>query len=251
MPVNARVILAGSAGEISLTGSADSQSRTEIYRLDQPAGNHNGGMISFGPDGNLWIGLGDGGGSNDQFGQGQRADTALGSMLRITVGPGIDGYEIPAGNLQEEVWAIGLRNPWRWDFDGDDLWIADVGQALIEEVDVVDWRDGNPNFGWSIMEGSGCFEASSCDSAGLVLPVYEYSHSEGCSVTGGVVYRGTAMPELAGQFLFADYCTGWVRSIDRSGEISDDADRDHQRDAGMAAGGDFLRGDFVRGRQRR
>jgi hypothetical protein len=176
-------------------------------------------MIAFGPDGNLWIGLGDGGGSNDQFGQGQRADTALGSMLRISVGPGIDRYETPAGNLQDEVWAIGLRNPWRWDFDGNDLWIADVGQALIEEVDVVDWRDGNPNFGWSIMEGSDCFEASSCDTAGLVLPIYEYPHSEGCSVTGGVVYRGSAMPELGGQFLFADYCTGWVRSVDRSGEM--------------------------------
>jgi glucose/arabinose dehydrogenase len=198
---------------------ADLESRTEILRLDQPAPNHNGGMLAFGPDGNLWIGFGDGGGSNDQFGHGQRGDSLFASMVRITVGPDIDGYLIPDGNLEGEVWATGLRNPWRWTFDGNDLWIADVGQARIEEVDVVDWTAGNPNFGWSIMEGTECFEADRCDSSGLVLPIYEYPHSEGCSITGGVVYRGSAIPELAGQYLFADYCTGWLRSVDRDGEI--------------------------------
>lgn len=198
---------------------ADPGSRQEIFSLDQPAANHNGGMIQFGPDGNLWIGLGDGGGSNDQFGHGQRPDSQLASMLRITVGPDVDGYATPAGNLDDEVWATGLRNPWRWSFDGDDLWIADVGQNLIEEVNVVDWTLGNPNFGWPIMEGFQCFEADACDESGLTLPVYDYDHSEGCSVTGGVVYRGSAMPELAGHFLFADYCTGWVRSVDRSGDM--------------------------------
>ena len=198
---------------------ADADSRREILRLDQPASNHNGGMMQFGPDGNLWVGLGDGGGSNDQFGHGQRADSLLASMLRLTVGPDITGYEIPTGNLQDEVWAIGLRNPWRWSFDGDDLWIADVGQNLIEEVSVVDWKAGNPNFGWSIAEGFSCFEAETCETEGLTPPVYDYPHAEGCSVTGGVVYRGASMPELAGQFLFADYCTGWVRSVDRSGAV--------------------------------
>ncbi len=200
---------------------ADLGSRTEILRVDQPAGNHNGGMIAFGPDGNLWIGLGDGGGANDQYGSGQRQDTLLASMLRITVGPGIDGYTIPAGNIEDEVWAIGLRNPWRFTFDGDDVWIADVGQNLIEEVDVVDWTAGNPNFGWSVMEGTSCFESDDCDRTGLVLPIYEYSHSEGCSITGGVVYRGAAMPELSGHFLFADYCTGWLRSVDRDGQMKE------------------------------
>jgi len=199
--------------------AADTASRRKILEVEQPAGNHNGGMITFGPDGNLWIGLGDGGGANDQYGNGQRQDSLLASMLRITVGPGIDGYIIPSGNIEGEVWATGLRNPWRFTFDGDDLWIADVGQNLIEEVDVVDWNTGNPNFGWSIMEGSTCFESANCDQTGLVLPVYEYSHKEGCSVTGGVVYRGQAMPELSGQFLFADYCTGWLRSVDRSGNV--------------------------------
>jgi len=191
---------------------------TEILRIDQPAGNHNGGMIQFGPDGNLWIGMGDGGGADDQFGNGQRQDTLLATLLRISVGAGIDGYEIPSGNLAGEVWAIGLRNPWRWTFDGDDLWIADVGQNEIEEVDVVDWREGNPNFGWSIQEASSCFGGGDCDTMGLVQPLYEYHHDEGCSITGGFVYHGAAMPELDGHFFFADYCTGWVRSIDKSGD---------------------------------
>ncbi|MDJ0923901.1 MAG: PQQ-dependent sugar dehydrogenase [Acidimicrobiia bacterium] len=195
--------------------NAASGMRSELLRVDQPAANHNGGMISFGPDGNLWIGLGDGGGANDQFGQGQRSDTLLGTMLRIV--PESGQYSIPSGNLAGEVWAIGLRNPWRWAFDGDDLWIGDVGQNRIEEVDVVDWTDGSRNFGWSTMEGSECFGGGNCSSEGLVLPVYEYPHSEGCSITGGFVYRGAAMPELAGQYLFADYCEGWVRSVARDG----------------------------------
>jgi glucose/arabinose dehydrogenase len=190
---------------------------TEILRISQPAANHNGGMIQFGPDGNLWIGMGDGGGANDQFGNGQRADTPLAALLRISVGPGIDGYQVPDGNLAGEVWAIGLRNPWRWTFDGNDLWISDVGQNRIEEVDVVDWRDGNPNFGWSIQEGSSCFGGGNCDKSGLVQPLYQYTHDEGCSITGGFVYHGSAIPELAGQYFLADYCSGWVRSIDKSG----------------------------------
>jgi glucose/arabinose dehydrogenase len=140
-------------------------------------------------------------------------------MLRVAVGPEVDGYAIPPGNLEGEVWAYGLRNPWRWAFDGGDLWIGDVGQNRIEEVNVVDWSAGNPNFGWPIMEGTECFERSECDRSGLVLPLYEYPHSEGCSVTGGVVYRGSAMPELAGHFLFADYCSGWVRSVDKNGDV--------------------------------
>jgi glucose/arabinose dehydrogenase len=198
---------------------AERETLTEILRVDQPAGNHNGGNIVFGPDGNLWIGLGDGGGADDQFGQGQRADTMLGSMLRISVGPGIEGYTIPDGNLAGEIWAIGLRNPWRFAFDGDDLWIADVGQNRIEEIDVVEWRGTNPNFGWSVFEGTECFRGGDCDAEGFVAPIYEYPHSEGCSVTGGYVYRGTAMPELHGHYFFADYCTGWLRSVDRDGAV--------------------------------
>ncbi|MGA9596047.1 MAG: PQQ-dependent sugar dehydrogenase [Acidimicrobiia bacterium] len=203
-------------GNVGLVGSL-----TEILRIDQPAANHNGGMVQFGPDGNLWIGMGDGGGANDQFGNGQREETPLAALLRITVGPGVDGYQIPGGNRAGEVWAIGLRNPWRWTFDGNDLWIADVGQNRIEEVDLIDWRDGTPNFGWSIQEGSSCFGGGDCDKTGLVQPLYEYTHDEGCSITGGSVYHGTAIPELAGQFFFGDYCGGWVRSIDKSGNVKE------------------------------
>lgn len=202
---------------VAPAGTVDLQSRSEIIRVDQPAGNHNGGMIAFGPDGNLWIGLGDGGGADDQYGHGQRSDTLLGTMLRID--PGGGSYSIPEGNLSGEVWAYGLRNPWRWAFDGDDLWIADVGQNRIEEVDVVDWTDGNPNFGWSLMEGTECFQGRDCVGEDLILPVHEYTHAEGCSITGGSVYRGQAMPELAGHFLFGDYCKGWVRSVDREGNV--------------------------------
>ncbi len=205
----------------SLGDTGDRDSLIEILNVDQPAGNHNGGMIEFGPDGNLWIGFGDGGGADDQFGHGQRSDTLLAAMVRITVGPGIDGYTIPGGNLEGEVWATGLRNPWRFSFDGDDLWIADVGQNRIEEVDVVDWTDGNPNYGWSVMEGTECFRSDGCDAAGFVAPVYEYTHSEGCSVTGGYVYRGQSIPELAGQYFFAEYCSGWLRSVDRSGAMTE------------------------------
>lgn len=198
---------------------AASDTLTEILRVDQPAGNHNGGMLEFGPDGNLWVGLGDGGGADDRFGHGQRGDTMLAAMVRIEVGPEIDGYAVPLGNLADEVWAIGLRNPWRFTFDGDDLWIADVGQNRIEEVDVVDWTEGNPNFGWSLLEGTECFGGVDCDPSDYVLPIYEYPHGEGCSITGGFVYRGQAIPELQGQYFFSDYCTGWLRSVDRQGAM--------------------------------
>jgi glucose/arabinose dehydrogenase len=190
-----------------------------LLEIDQPAGNHNGGMVAFGPDGYLWISTGDGGGANDQFDQGQRPDTLLGTMLRIDVDG--DPYAVPTANPfadggegAAEVWAYGLRNPWRFSFDGDRLYIADVGQNEIEEVDVVEVEQREAlNFGWPIMEGTNCFRSSSCSSDGLVLPVVEYPHGEGCSVTGGYVYRGTAIPELVGHYFYGDYCSGWVRSF--------------------------------------
>ena len=204
-------------------GVFDRESQTRILTVGQPAANHNGGMITFGPDGYLWIGMGDGGGADDRFGQGQRADTLLGAMLRIAVGPDVGGaYAIPPDNPfvdgggAREVWAIGLRNPWRFSFDGDDLWIADVGQRRIEEVDLTDATDPGLNYGWPIMEGSECFRGS-CSTDGLVLPIIEYSHSEGCSITGGAVYRGSAMPELAGHFFYSDFCTGFSRSVTSDG----------------------------------
>jgi glucose/arabinose dehydrogenase len=143
-------------------------------------------------------------------------------MLRIVVGvPGAEPYVVPSDNPyrdgdagRAEVWAVGLRNPWRFAFDGNDIWIADVGQGSIEEVNLADASEPGLNYGWSIMEGSSCFRSSSCDAEGLVLPIAEYTHDDGCSVTGGVVYRGDAIPSLRGQFFYADFCSGLLRSVD-------------------------------------
>ncbi len=207
-----------SAGEVDVAGERI------VLRVDQPATNHNGGMIAFGPDGLLWIGMGDGGGSNDRFGNGQDGRSLLGSMLRID--PTSDPYTIPGDNpdpsgatLAAEVWAIGLRNPWRFAFDGSDLWIADVGQNAWEEINVVSSTTPDLNFGWPEFEGSNCHLSSSCDGSRFVAPVHEYPHREGCSITGGYVYRGAAIPELDGHYLFGDHCSGWIRGISPSGEV--------------------------------
>ncbi|MEZ5175816.1 MAG: PQQ-dependent sugar dehydrogenase [Acidimicrobiia bacterium] len=208
-------------------GVFDPSTREMVLRVHQPAANHNGGMIAFGPDGFLWIGLGDGGAADDRFGNGQRADTLLGALLRIDVLD--DGsYTVPVDNPfadgvdgAPEVWAIGLRNPWRFAFDGTDLWIGDVGQNRIEEVDVIDVGAAGTNFGWPIREGGSCFGGASCDTDGLVTPIAEYAHDEGCSVTGGAVYRGAAIPSLHGQFFYADYCSGILLSVARDGMFHD------------------------------
>jgi glucose/arabinose dehydrogenase len=201
--------------------AADPDSSRELMRVEQPAANHNGGMLAFGPDGYLWFGLGDGGASDDRFGNGQRADTLLAAMLRIEVGPGApEPYGIPPDNPYAdgedgaaEVWATGLRNPWRWSIDGNLVYIGDVGQNEIEEVSVASTNIGGLNYGWPIMEGRSCFQAENCNQSGLVIPVLDYRHSDGCSVTGGFVYRGTDLPELDGHYLYGDYCKGWVRSF--------------------------------------
>ncbi len=203
---------------------ADQASGRTILTVDQPASNHNGGMLAFGPDGYLYVALGDGGGGGDTYGHGQRPSSLLGALLRIDVDAG-ETYAVPAGNPfvggggAPEVWAYGLRNPWRFSFDGHRLYVADVGQGSWEEIDVLTTASGGANLGWSIMEGSHCFRPSSgCDQTGLVLPVFEYGHGEGCSVTGGYVYRGTGIPELAGHYFYGDFCSGWVRSFRYTGE---------------------------------
>lgn len=202
--------------------SADAGSERVILEIPQPAGNHNGGMIAFGPDGDLWISTGDGGGSNDQYGNGQRDDTLLGAMLRIRVGPDLDPYGVVEGLgfAAPEIWAIGMRNPWRFSFDGDRIWIGDVGQGDIEEIDRASADDRTLNFGWPIYEGSNCFDGP-CNEDGLVFPIHEYGHDEGCSVTGGYVYRGAAIPQLDGHYFFSDYCTGFIRSIAPDGAVHD------------------------------
>lgn len=199
---------------------ADPDSRRVVLEVEQPASNHNGGMLAFGPDGHLWFGLGDGGGANDEYRNGQRSDRRLSSMLRIFVGPGApEPFGVPDGGPFEaegglpEVWAIGLRNPWRFSFDGDHLYIADVGQASVEEINVVRADAPGLNYGWSILEGDECFRQSSCERSGLVEPVAHYHHNVGCSVIGGYVYRGVAIPELNGHYLYGDFCGGWVRSL--------------------------------------
>ncbi|MEO5590638.1 MAG: PQQ-dependent sugar dehydrogenase [Gemmatimonadaceae bacterium] len=193
-----------------------------ILTVPHPLTNHNGGLAMFGPDGMLYLGLGDGGGGGDPGRNGQNANTLLGAMLRIDVNNG-DPFAIPAGNpyigrsdARPEIWALGLRNPWRFTFDRatNDLYIADVGQDALEEVDVVPASRAGVNYGWNVMEGSQCYNAGSCNKQGLELPVLEYNHSGGqCSITGGFVYRGAAIPELTASYFYADYCAGWVRSF--------------------------------------
>jgi glucose/arabinose dehydrogenase len=213
---------------VSRFAASDDPDRAEpgseqiILTQTQPFSNHNGGQIVFGPDGFLYLGLGDGGGSGDPDNHGQDVSDLLGSILRIDVRNG-EPYTIPSDNpfLQSgapEVWSYGLRNPWRFSFDRatGDLYIADVGQNQWEEIDVSLASEGagrGLNYGWRIMEGSHCFAEAGCDQAGLMLPALEYDHAEGCSVTGGYVYRGSAIPALQGHYFYGDYCQGWVRSF--------------------------------------
>jgi glucose/arabinose dehydrogenase len=208
---------------------ADASSEQVILTADQPAPNHNGGQVSFGPDGFLYLGLGDGGGSNDPQGRGQDLSELLGSILRVDV-QSRTSYTVPADNpfvgqqpaTRPEVWSYGLRNPWRFSFDraNGDLYIADVGQNDFEEVDVAPTANGGGkgvNYGWSIMEGDSCLGGGQCDQTGLTLPTFQYNHREGCSVIGGYVYRGSAVPALQGLYFFGDFCQGWVHSFRFSG----------------------------------
>jgi glucose/arabinose dehydrogenase len=196
-----------------------------ILSVDQPFANHNGGLLVFGPDGMLYVGLGDGGSGGDPQGNGQNRGVLLGKILRIDVDAGTP-YAIPSDNpfvgqagRRGEIWAWGLRNPWRFSFDREtgDLFIADVGQNDREEVNARSVDEGGVNYGWNVMEGSECFQDDDCDRAGLTLPVVEYDHGEGCSITGGFVYRGSALPELRGHYFFSDFCSGFVRSFRLAG----------------------------------
>jgi glucose/arabinose dehydrogenase len=204
---------------------ADVTSEALILRVDQPFENHNGGQVAFGPDGYLYIALGDGGGGGDPMMNGQSLTTLLGKLLRIDLN-GASPYGVPAGNpfpavgaARPEIWSYGLRNPWRFSFDRltGDLYIGDVGEGTQEEIDVSLAADGagrGANYGWNILEGDSCFEpASGCDRTGLTLPVLQYDHEEGCSVSGGYVYRGSAIPTLQGTYFYSDFCSGWVRSF--------------------------------------
>lgn len=200
----------------------DPGSELILLEISQPFTNHNGGMIQFGPeDGYLYIGMGDGGSGGDPFNHGQNRKTLLGAILRIDVDnpTGNLNYGIPSDNpfigntqgFREEIWAYGLRNPWRFSFDPvtGELWAGDVGQSLWEEIDLIE--KGN-NYGWNIMEGLHCFEPpSNCVETGLILPIKQYGHDAGnCSITGGYIYRGKLQPELEAAYIYGDFCSGRI-----------------------------------------
>lgn len=201
---------------------ADPGTEKQILFIEQPFPNHNGGAMAFGSDHYLYIGLGDGGSGGDPLGNGQSLSTLLGKVLRIDIDQG-DPYTIPAGNPfannggRPEIWAYGLRNPWRFAFDRltGDLYIGDVGQNQYEEINFQSSGSlGGENYGWNVLEGTACYGSNQCQTDGTTPPVFTYSHAVGgCSVTGGVVYRGPAMPEWQGVYLFGDYCSGTVGGL--------------------------------------
>lgn len=200
---------------------ADPASATVLLRQAQPYANHNGGHLAFGPDGYLYIGLGDGGAGGDPQGNAQNPRTLLGKLLRVDVESGADPYAIPPGNpFGNEIWALGLRNPWRFSFDraAGDLYIADVGQNAYEEVNVQPAASrGGQNYGWNVMEGMHCYSGAGCDRTGLTAPVAEYGHDSGnCSITGGYVYRGAQYPSLQGVYFYGDFCSGRLWGLRRS-----------------------------------
>jgi glucose/arabinose dehydrogenase len=222
--VVSRYRLSGSPDE------ADANSEQVVLTVQQPYGNHNGGQLAFGPkDGYLYIGTGDGGSAGDPENRAQDPGSLLGKVLRIDVETGNPRtYKVPASNpyastpgYRAEIWALGLRNPWRFAFDSEtaDLYIGDVGQNRYEEIDFQPASSaGGENYGWRIMEGTYCYSSQDCDPAGLVLPVVEYEHTQGnCSVTGGQVYRGAEYPAWAGLYFYADYCTGRIWGLRRLG----------------------------------
>jgi glucose/arabinose dehydrogenase len=224
-------VVAEYQGDSAETDVASPDSARILLRVDQPYANHNGGALAFGPDGYLYIALGDGGSGGDPHNNGQRLDTMLGKLLRIDVDStsGDLPYGIPADNpfvdrdgARPEIWAYGLRNPWRFAFDGDDIWIGDVGQSQLEEINRMPAARPGLNYGWNVMEGDACYEPpTDCDRDGLVLPVATYTHDDGCSVTGGYVYRGS-ISSLVGAYVFGDYCSGTVWAVDASGRAEQD-----------------------------
>ncbi|MDI4645891.1 PQQ-dependent sugar dehydrogenase [Cohnella hashimotonis] len=216
--------------------SGDGKDEKVLMTFKQLYANHNGGQLAFGPDGYLYIGTGDGGGSGDPQGNGQNKQTLLGKILRIDIGKaeGDKAYAIPADNPfaksggAKEIYAYGLRNPWRFSFDADtgDLWAADVGQNKFEEIDKI---VNGGNYGWKLKEADRCYEPSSgCESAakqaGVIAPIWSYGREDGQSVTGGYVYRGTAIPGLAGRYVYGDYGSGaiWALKEEVSGHYGNE-----------------------------
>lgn len=215
---------------------ADPQSGVEILALTQPFSNHNGGLVTFGPDGMLYVGLGDGGSGGDPLENAQDSTNLLGALLRLDVDGG-EPYATPPDNPfvgrtgADEIWAYGLRNPWRFAFDpvAGLLYVADVGQSSWEEVNVQPADAPGLNYGWDVMEGRHCFEPpDGCDQGGLTQPALEYASTQpACSVTGGFVYRGDAIPGIGGHYFYSDFCAGFLRSFRfEDGEVTDEREWD-------------------------
>lgn len=218
-----RTIVSRFTASPSSSNNADEATELPILTFDQPYSNHNGGCLQFGPDGYLYIATGDGGSGGDPHDNGQNRRTMLGKILRIDINSAEGGnqYGIPDDNpfanatdsSRPEIFAYGLRNPWRFSFDPANgrLWAADVGQNAIEEIDII---ESGKNYGWSVMEGNDCFKPDSgCDTTGLVRPIFQYTHADGQSVTGGYVYRGAKVSGLVGRYLFADFVSGRIWSL--------------------------------------
>ena len=206
---------------VSANQDIANDSETILLEINQPYANHNGGCINFGPDGNLYIGMGDGGSGGDPQNFSQNTESLLGKMLRINVNSG--AYSIPENNpYGDEIWSVGLRNPWKFSFDSlnGDLWIADVGQNEYEEINMVQNNPANINYGWRCYEGNEPYNLSGCPEEGLTFPVSTYSHySSGdfkCSITGGYVYRGNQISGLNGVYFFADYCSGEIGLLSKN-----------------------------------
>ena len=206
---------------VSANQDIANDSETILLEINQPYANHNGGCINFGPDGNLYIGMGDGGSGGDPQNFSQNTESLLGKMLRINVNSG--AYSIPENNpYGDEIWSVGLRNPWKFSFDSlnGDLWIADVGQNEFEEINMVQNNPANINYGWRCYEGNEPYNLSGCPEEGLTFPVSTYSHySSGdfkCSITGGYVYRGNQISGLNGVYFFADYCSGEIGLLSKN-----------------------------------
>ena len=211
-------------------GYAVASERRELLAVEQPYPNHNGGNVVLGPDGMLYLGMGDGGAGGDPDGNAQNPQTLLGKMVRLDPRTGqapSDNPFLDREGFQPEIYALGLRNPWRFSFDRatDDLWIADVGQDSVEEVNTTPAaRSAGRNYGWDLVEGSQPYEGEA--PANAVTPIVEYSTGEdGCAVTGGYVYRGKSIPSLRGAYLYSDYCGGWIRAVRMArGKVADRAD---------------------------
>ena len=206
---------------VSANQDIANDSETILLEINQPYANHNGGCINFGPDGNLYIGMGDGGSGGDPQNYSQNTESLLGKMLRINVNSG--AYSIPENNpYGDEIWSVGLRNPWKFSFDSlnGDLWIADVGQNEFEEINMVQNNPANINYGWRCYEGNEPYNLSGCPDEGLTFPVSTYSHYNSgdfkCSITGGYVYRGNQISGLNGVYFFADYCSGEIGLLSKN-----------------------------------